>query len=56
MNACDGCCMVCVCVSVFFFFLGEGESCTHWHGLAAVEGTDCRLSLGVCGELDKGAT
>lgn len=44
---------LCVCVC---FIVREGESCTHWHGLAAVQGADCRLSLGVCGELDKGAT
>lgn len=37
-------------------YLSVGESCTHWHGLAAVEGADCRLSLSMCGELDEGAT
>lgn len=29
--------------------------CTYWHGLAAMEGTDCRLGLSMCGELDEGA-
>lgn len=37
-------------------FLCAGECCTHWHGLAAVQGADCRLSLSMCGELDEGAT
>lgn len=37
-------------------FICEGESCTYWHGLAAVEGADCRLSLSMCGKLDKGTT
>lgn len=40
-----------ICVSVCC-----RESCTHWHGLAAVQGADCRLSFGVCGELNKRAT
>jgi len=47
---------VCVCCSVCCMWGRERRSCTHWHGLAAVEGADCSLSLGVCGELDKGAT
>lgn len=59
-----GCCMVCMCVSLLLMylcvyvcvFIGEGKSWTHWHGLAAVERTDCRLSLRMCGELDEGAT
>lgn len=29
--------------------------CTHRHGLTAVQRTDCRLSFGMCGELNKGA-
>lgn len=39
----------------FVFCKCVGVLHTHWHGLAAVECTDGRLSLGVCGELDKSA-
>lgn len=50
VKACKGChlhvCVSCTCGGVLH---------THWHGLAAVECTDRRLSLGVCGELDKSA-
>lgn len=46
-----------MCVSVCLnSILHLFECCTHWHGLAAMQGTDRRLSLGVCGELDEGAT
>lgn len=39
----------------FVFCKCGGVLHTHWHGLASMERTDCRLSLGVCRELDKSA-
>lgn len=42
------------CMVLCFASVG-GVLHTYRHGLASVERADCRLSLGVCGELHKSA-